>query len=224
MSNRAGGLGGGAEVPRRRKARGKKNNDDEGKGEREEERKGRAGGDERKAERKGKEEKRKKGKAEEGETREEDSRPQSARLSVETTDSEPVPVYPDGRRESFESLVARSRARAAAAIAADGGADRQPSVPPIDWSGVSFPPPLDEGEANGARLPPPATRFPPPPRKKRATAQDVELIQQQLSGLKLAPRVLTHLPSAFRKLSIETWMDIMDRVGLPPRWPTRSNY
>lgn len=215
MSNRAGELGEEAKVPRRRKARGKKNNDDEGEGEGEEERKGRAGREQKKAEREGKEERGKKGKDEEGETREKDSRPQSARLSIETADSEPVPVYPDGRRESFESLVARSRARTAVATAADRGAfpaDRQPSVPPIDWSGVSFPPPLDEEEANDARPPPPATQFPPPPRKKRATAQDVELIQQQLSGLRLAPRALTRLPSAFRKLSIETWMDILDRV------------
>ena len=239
-SNCSGELG--AEGPKRRKVKGKKDHDEEerekkGKQEKEEERDKQV-----KKEREGRKESTEKGTEKTGQGKEEgedddvahrqSDKPQSAAgLCFANADSEP-----DGRREGFESLVARSRARAAAAAtAAEGGAvptDRQPSAPtPIDWSGVSFPPPPPQEEPSDAQSPPaqPATgassaaadsQFPPPPRKKpRTSAQEIELIQQQLSGLQLAPRVLARLPSAFRKLSVETWMDFLDRVRPPPRPP-----
>lgn len=255
-SNCSGELG--AEGPKRRKVKGKDHDEEErekkrkqekeeerGKQEQEEKKDRQEKEEERdkqvKREREGRTERTEKGTEKTGQGKEEEdddvahrqsNKPQSAAgLCFANADSEP-----DGRREGFESLVARSRARAAAAAtAAEGGAvptDGRPSAPtPIDWSGVSFPPPPPQEEPSDAQPPPaqPATgasaaaadsQFPPPPRKKpRTSAQEIELIQQQLSGLQLAPRVLARLPSAFRKLSVETWMDILDRVRPPPRPP-----
>jgi hypothetical protein len=128
----------------------------------------------------------------------------------------------NSQRESFEALFARTQPKEAAQL----------TIPLTDWSLIPFPP-LDNGNASepeelGGELitNTNSTHLKPEPsvflQKSRSKTVGIEFAENALRQLAVETGIsgAMDLSSAFKKLSTETWLDILDVV----RWSFLGTY